>query len=386
MSNSLTPLITAVLARGLSVLRKRVLMTRVVNLDYSKEAAKFTDTINVPYSSAKTATDVAPSHVPSAPADSTAQSVAIQLNKWKKVNFGFTDKEMAEFNAKKDYIPLEMQEAFEAMAVAINQSVFALYTSVYGFTGSPGSTPFADDVTDATNARKILQLQKAPRTGRTGVLDFNAEANALALAQFSDAEKIGASGVKIDGEIGRKFGINWMADDDVPYHTAGSITTGLSAKTSTDQAVGTKNVVCTTAASTGACDLKKGDIITFAGDTQTYVVTADTAEGDPATDVTVPIEPGLKVALSGDEAVTLESSHRVNLAFHRDCFALAMRAPSMGLKQVENQRNQVVLSDPHSGLVMRLEIMDQYKQTTWEIDAMWGCACIRPEFGTRLAG
>ena len=88
--------------------------------------------------------------------------------------------------------------------------------------GTPGQTPFVGSVQDATEARKLLNKQLAPRGDRRAVLDFDAEANALALPQFSDADKVGDSGVKIEGEIGRKFGVDWFADDGVVTHIAGS--------------------------------------------------------------------------------------------------------------------------------------------------------------------
>ena len=35
--------------------------------------------------------------------------------------------------------------------------------------------------------------------------------------------------MKIEGEIGRKYGVDWYSDDDVPTH-GGTITTSLIAK------------------------------------------------------------------------------------------------------------------------------------------------------------
>ena len=66
----------------------------------------------------------------------------------------------------------------------------------------------------------MLNKQLAPRGERPAVLDFDAEANALVLAQLSDTEKIGSAAVKIECEIGCKLGIDWFADDGVPTHTA----------------------------------------------------------------------------------------------------------------------------------------------------------------------
>lgn len=384
MSNILTAILPKILATGFMGLRSRVMMTRLVNLDYSTEAAKKGSTIDVPISQTQTASDVVPAQVPSAPSDITPETVQIQMNNWKKTNFHLTDDELGKIMGKEHFIPLQMGEAFEALAVAINQSVFAEYPGVYGYTGTAGTTPFSD-VTDATEARRILNLQKCPKATRRAVLDWDAEAAALVLAQFSDAEKVGSSNVKIEGEIGRKFGIDWNADDDVPTHTAGTITGALTIKTGTVEPVGETSIVVTTN-TVGSCALLEGDIISIAGDTQTYVVTADVAITAASTDGTIVIQPPLKVATTGDEAVTVKADHVVNMAFHRDAFALAMRAPDAALKEVMKIENSFTMGDPVSGLVVRLELLRQYKQVVWELDCMWGTKLVRPPLATRIAG
>jgi hypothetical protein len=127
---------------------------------------------------------------------------------------------------------------------------------------------------------------------------------------------------------------------------------------------------------------KQGDIITIAGHTQTYTVLAD-ATADGSGDATLTIAPGLQVALAGSEAITLKASHVVNLGFTREAFALVtapFESDSMGNAEIASMR------DPVTGLVLRLEVKRQYKQTKWEFDILWGSACLRPEFAARLAG
>lgn len=390
MSNTLTAIIAQILAKGLMGLRSTVLMTRLVNTDYSRDAKNYGSTIDVPIASAKSASNVTPAAVPPAPDNSTVSTVQISLSNWKHSSFGLTDKEIDQILADKHFIPLQMQESFEALATAINDSVFACYPGIYGYTGTAGTTPFGSGVTvaSATNLRKILNQQRCPKGQRSAVLDWDAEAAALALAVFSDAEKVGSNDVKIEGEIGRKFGINWCADDDVPSHTAGTITTGLAAKTSTAQAVGLETIVATTAAGTGACALLEGDIISIAGDDQTYVLTADATQASAATDVNLAISPALKVALTGDEAITVKATHVLNLGFHRDAFGLAMREPGGNLKSKYASEiiNSYTIADPITKLVFRLEQIRQYKQIMWDLDCLWGTNLIRPEYACRLAG
>ncbi|MCK5606319.1 hypothetical protein KAR91_30745 [Candidatus Pacearchaeota archaeon] len=386
LSNDIAALVPTLLARGLMVLRSRVLMTQLVNLDYSEDAKGKGDTIDVPVSGAKTATDVTPSANQTEPSNTTITKVQVPLDQHKSADFGLVDSDLLKIAANQNFIPLEMDECFQALATAINATVFQQYKGVYGYVGTAGTTPFGSTTADAVNARKVLNQQRAPLMNRRGVLDFDAEATALALAEFSDAEKVGSGDVKLTGEIGRKFGIDWYADDDVPTHTAGTLGgTGVDtvAKASTAQAVGLKAVVSTVGA-TNAMALLEGDIITFAGDSQTYVLTADAA-GAATTDVTLNIEPGLKVALVGSEVISLKATHVSNLVFHRDAFALALRSLG-GEVNLTQSANMFTLADPATGLVMRLELIRQSKQWKWELDALWGAKLVRPELACRIAG
>jgi len=150
----------------------------------------------------------------------------------------------------------------------------------------------------------------------------------------------------------------------------------------TGYAAGVKTVTLDSAG-TGA--ILAGDVITFAGDSQTYVVT--TGDADVSGGGTIVFEPGLKTAITTSAtAITLKASHVVNLAFHRDAFALAMRAPDDALKEVFNPDNSYTMQDHVTGLIMRLEIIRMYKQIMWEVDCLWGAKLIRREYACRIAG
>jgi hypothetical protein len=391
LSNTLTNIIPIILARGLAVLRGQMMMTRLVNLDYSNEARLKGDTIDVPISSARTVSNVTPAAVASDPEDSAITKVQIPLDNWKKVNFGLTDDELNHINADATFIPGQVGESFKAMGDNINQDLFAEYKGIYGYVGTAGTTPFGSGVavTSATDCRKILNLQLAPRDMRRMILDNSAESVALALAAYSDAEKVGSSDVKISGEIGKKFGFDTFSDNDVPTHTAGDLGgTGVDTviKSATAHAIGVTTLTITVGA-TNDLSLLEGDIITIAGDDQTYVVTTATGTISATADGSVLIQPPLKIALTGAEVIVLKATHVVNLAFHKDAFALAVRAPGQGLSQIPDaDRNVFTLNDPITGVIMRLEILKLYKQTTWEIDALWGGKLVRPELAVRLAG
>ena len=290
-------------------------MTRLVNLDYAQEAKQEGDTIDVPIPSEQTVAAIVAGAAQTEPNNNALGKVQIQLNQHFGTSFGITDLDASKIQSNKDFLPMQLSEAFQAMAAKINQTVFAEYKGVYGYVGTAATIPFGSgvEIVSATDLRKVLNQQKAPRANRRGMLDWDAEAQALGLAAFSDAEKIGSSDVKISGEIGRKLGFDWFADDDVPTHTAGTLGgTGSDTiiKASTAHAVGVESLT-TTVGATNAMALLEGDIITIAGDTQTYVVTADAA-GAATTDVVVAISPPLKVALVGSEVLSIKATHVAN--------------------------------------------------------------------------
>ncbi|UUX51800.1 hypothetical protein NUH88_08875 [Nisaea acidiphila] len=383
MANAVSDIMPKILARGLLALREQAILPRLVNADYSNDAARKGDTVDVPLPSAIAATDVAPSATAPQAGDTAISKVQIPLSNWKKAGFFMTDKEVMEIDRNESFVPMQMSEAIRALANAVNASVHAEYRGIYGLVGTAGATPFAGDVTDATAARKLLNKQLAPRGDRRAVLDYDAEANALALSPFSDAEKVGSATVKIEGEIGRKFGIDWFADDGVLTHAAGSASDSGSYTISAAAASAGATSV-TLKSDTGSPELKSGDIVSFAGHGQTYAVAADA----PLDTVGVPVTigPALKSDVAADAAVTVTQSHVVNMAFHRDAFALAMRPLSAGTQDLSLGNQILSMTDAETGISLRLEISRQYKQTVWEFDVLWGVKLVRPELAVRIAG
>ena len=84
--------------------------------------------------------------------------------------------------------------------------------------------------------------------------------------------------------------------------------------------------------------------------------------------------------------MTIAEDHVVNLAFHRDAFALAMRLLTAGTLDLSLGNQIVSMTDETTGLLLRLEVSRQYKQTVWEFDVLWGTKLVRPELACRIAG
>lgn len=403
MANTLTNIMPKILARGLMSLRTRCIMPRLVNGDYGTEAAMKGTTIDVPVPVAVGTTTVSPSNTLASPTDLTPGVVQISLDQWYQNNpIALSDKELVEIDENAHFLPMQLMEAIKALATVVNQHIMGKYKGtsrgVYGFLSNPTAgtgtilDPFGSGTTDtsgvnaATRAKKVLNQQLCPRRDRRGVLNFDAEAAALELAAFSNFEQTDDRAVKIEGEIGRKYGIDWVADDDVLDHTVGDAYEASPADVTVKAAepVGSTSIGLIDA---GAGDVNVGDIITIAGDSQTYcVVGAANYTLHAVNAVEVSILPALKVACSGTEVVTIKNSHAVNLVFHRDAFAFATRPLLANTIDMTLGSKMLTMQDPVTGLILRLEVSRQHKQTIWEFDLLWGADLVRPELAMRIAG
>lgn len=388
MANTLTALMGKILSRGLPVLRERCMMPQLVNGDYSKDAVGWGATINVPIPSAVSTTAVVPGKDPITPSNRTPLTTPINLDQWQQNEpIHLTDKDRREINSDAYFLPMSMQEAIRKLASDVNVQIYSKYymSGMYFKNG----TKMWNDTKDATKTRALLNKVLALRSARAGVLDFDSEAQALELPAFQDTDKVGGEKLtKFEGEIGRKFGIDWVADDEVPVH----VTTALGAGVMTlngAHALGATSISIAKGAGAN-WTAKKGDIIHIAGENTGfgYSIQANVTVTQGA-NTTVSILPGLRVARSGSESITRpfgdsNTSETNCLIFQRDAIGFATR--SLADDDMDNELGNKILTmqDKVSKLVMRLEVSRQHKQNVWEFDIYWGSSWVRPEHVIRV--
>lgn len=378
MPNALENLVPRLLARGLLALREMAVMPRLVNLDYSLEGAQRGSTIDIPVSNQFQATNVAPNVTPSSAQDSTPTLVQIPLNQWKQVDFFLTDKQRLEIVENDSYMPMNISEAVRALANSMDGYIHEQAVDVYGYIGTAGATPFST-IADVVNSRALLNKQLAPMNARRLVVNPDAEANLLQIPALSDLETTGDQAVKIEGVLGRKFGYDIVQSQNVRTHVAG--TAGSITVASTTAAGATSLDIIASVAGT----LRKGDIFSIAGNTQTYVVTSNDATYT-SVKTAVAIRPALVAIASSGADVAKRASHVVNLAFQREAFAFVNR-PLAGVGN-GSQLGSIIqqMTDPVTGLTMRMEVTRQYKQESMQLDVLFGAKTVRPQLAVRIAG
>ena len=268
-----------------------------------------------------------------------------------------------------------IEPAAVALAEKINADGLALYKDVPYAVGTAGATP--TDLSILANARKQLNINKAPVSGRVAVWDPEADAAFTQIPAVVNAEKSGSTQALREGSIGRLMGFeNYMAQG-VAHHESG-ITGSSAVKVSGSVSEGATSLGLTATTLTGK--LLKGDILTIKG--KTYVVTEDSAEASANAISGVKVSPALP-ALTSSTTVTIAASHTANLAFLPMAFAYVTR-PLM------NPDGQGVMSyvTSYNGISLRVtKGYDQkYKRSTYSMDVLYGYKTIYPELAVRAMG
>jgi hypothetical protein len=365
-------------AEALIILYKALGLAGRVYRGYDRNPGDLGDTIKLRRPGTFTA-----KNAPDTATEIKPDSLSIQLDQWKEVRFNLTDQELAYTGQR--IIAEHIDPAAYALADIIDQTLATLAFTVPWVVGTSGVTPFATTVNGFTDAWKQLAINKAPMRDLHFMLDPSAQANAFALQAFSQWQGAGPQGVETqqNATMGQKFGFEVFWNQNVKQHTAGtcSVTTlaivGNTAKGATVIAVDAVSVTGT---------LVAGDILSIAGDSQKYAVTATaTASGNAF--ATVSIFPPLSQDTLDNAVVTVTLNNRVcNLAFHRNFAALAMcPLPSF----MDGQGVRVfTATDPITRLALRARTWADGTNSKFNIclDTLYGVAQLDANLAVVLMG
>ncbi len=381
MANTITNVLPRLLAQGLRALRELAIMPRVVNRSYDALAQQQGDVINIPIPSAVTATAVTPSITPASNQDINPTTVAVTLDFWREATFQMSDQDLKE--VMMGTIPMQASEAIKALANAIDDYILGKHVGIFSFSGTEGTTPFSTAITVAGSARTLLNKQLAGQNDRRAVLDPDAEGNFLVLGNILQTDQRGDQGGIINGTIGRKLGIEWFMDQNITTFTPGTGWASGNIASTLSGAVGetTLNIINATASG----QIKVGDLFSVVGsvDGSQYVVTVTTTLSATVAGI-ITFTPALVSAVdTGTTLAVVSIVYVANLMFHRDAFAWASR-PLLDIQGLGNPMTAV--TDPISGISLRLEVSRQYKQTTFSYDVLGGAALIRAELATKILG
>lgn len=376
-SHTFTNLIPDALEAMDVVSRELVGMIPSVQSSMSGERVALNTNIRSFSTPALTASDVTPSATRPEGQSVTFGNVALAITKARQVDINWNGEQTLANKGTGNFSRMTVDLMSQAMRTLVNEiesdlcSAAALGASrAYG---TAGTTPFASDLSDPAQVRKILDDNGAPATGRSFVIDTAAGAKMRTLTNLTKANESGDTSLLRQGVLLDLHGFAIRESAQVK-----TVTKGTAASATTNAAGYAVGATTITLASAGTGAFIVGDIVTFAGDTNKYlVVTGDTDTSNGGTIVLA--APGLRQAIAASAtAITVVNTATRNMAFSRNAIVLATRLPAMP-EGGDAAVDESIITDPRTGLSMRFALYKQNHQNAYVFEVAWGQAVIKPE-------
>jgi len=376
MANTLTNLTPDLYEALDTVSRELVGMIPAVTLDANAERAAKGQTIRSAVAPSSAAADITPAQKAPDTGDQIITNKTLSISKSRGVAIRYNGEEQRGLNTGPGYNSILQNQFAQAMRTLTNEveaDLTALYAQASNAYGTPGTTPFgtAGDFSDASFALKLLKDNGAPLTGNQLVVSSAAGASMLGLQSRTDVQ--GNDSMLRQGVMLSTAGMDIRESAQINAHTKG---TGASYITDGTYAVGATAITI----DGGTGTVLAGDVVTFAGDANKYVVETALAGG-----VVTLAAPGLKASLADGVAMTVGNAYAANMAFNRDAIVLVTRAPA---RPVEGDlaEDVMLMTDPRSGITFEVSMYKEYRQVHFEVALAWGVSAIKPEHMGILLG
>lgn len=383
MANTLTNLIPDVYAALDVVSRELIGIVPSVARNSSTDRLALNQTLRAFQTPSNTAgADISPAmSLPSA-SDQTVVNKTVTISKSRAFPFSWSGEEQYAVNTGPGYLSIRQDQIAQAFRAAANEiELFAaglMYKGASRAYGTAGTTPFSTNTGEAAQLKKVLDDNGAPVSGRSMIIDTTTGAQLRTLTQLTKANEAGTSMTLRDGEILNLSGFSIKESAQIQPVAIGA----MASATSTNAAftVGQTAIPLATA---GTGVVSAGDVITFANDTNKYVVASVSFAGaNPASGDSITLAaPGLRKAQSAaTRAITVVGSSTLtsNIAFSQNAFILATRLPVLP-PEGDIALHREVVTDPRSGLSFEMAVYPGYRMNRYEIAINYGGAVIKPE-------
>jgi hypothetical protein len=313
-------------------------------------------------------------------ANQTIGHKTLTITKSRFAPFSWSGSEQKSVNAGPGYLTIKQDQIAQAIRALVNEVEVDIATAgrigSRAFGSTAGTAPV---LADFVGAAKILTDNGAP-DDRYAVINTTAGAALRNTSNLFKVNEAGDASLLRNGVLGNLYGLNIRESAQIQSTTAG---TGASA--TTDNAGYAVGATVLTLASAGTGTILAGDIVTFAGDTNKYIVASGDADVSNGGTITL-AEPGLRVAMSAaTKAITVFATAARNLAFSRNAIVLATRLPEVP-EEGDMAIMREVITDPRSGLSFEIAVYPGFRAVVYHVSLCWGVSVIKPEHVAVIIG
>nr|WP_315467147.1 P22 phage major capsid protein family protein [uncultured Undibacterium sp.] len=387
-ANTLTGLIPTIYEALDVVGRELVGVIPGTTLDSQASRAAVNQTVSSPVAPSSSASDITPGVTAPNDGDQTIGTMNITISKARAVPIRWNGEEARGVNTGAGVNTIFRDQVTQAIRTLVNEIETDVLTEIRKGAsrayGTAGTTPFGtvNDLTDSSEALRIIEENGAQGLERSLVLSTSAMSNIRGKqAVLFRVNEAGTDLLLRQGILGDLHGSQVRQSAASKLVTKG---TGTSYTTSgTALAIGVTAIPLIT----GTGTVLAGDVVTFAGDTNKYVVAAGVAA--PGT-ITL-AAPGLRVAIPASAtAMTIGNNFTPSLLFAKSSIVLATRAPALPKdasgREADMADDRMMITDPLTGLNFELSLYRQYRQIRYELAMAWGQKLVKQEHAAILLG
>ncbi len=381
MANTLTNLAADIYKAADIVGRELVGVISSGTINGGSERAAKGDTVRSAFTRAQTVnTTFAPAMTIPEGTDQTVDTKTVSLNSYASVQIPWTGEDQKHVNNGAGFETVygdQIAQAFRTIANKIELDGWneARKNASRAY-GTAGTTPFASSFAELPQLQKILVDNGMPFDGQLSlVADTTAAANLQSLSTLQKVNESGTSDLLRQGTIGELMGFYLKRSAQIGIVTKGTGSSYL-VNNASNYAIGDSTI----AADTGSGTILAGDIVTFAGDTNKYVVNTALSAGSLAIGT-----PGLRAALADNTAITVGNNFTANLALHKSALELAIRPPAEP-QGGDAADDKMIVVDPHSGLSFEIASYKGYMKRMIEVRCLYQWKAWKPDAIAVLLG
>ena len=296
--------------------------------------------------------------------DQTVDNKTMSVDTYATVQIPWTGEDMKHVNNGSGFETIYGDQIRQAMRAICNTIELSLFTTAYQgasrATGTAGTTPFASTIDVVADVRKILVDNGCPMDGNVSlVMNTAAGAAMRKLTNLYKVNEAGGSDMLRQGVLLDLQGLMLRESAQISQVTKG---TGASYLLNGALAVGATTITV----DTGSNTILAGDIVTFAGTTDKYVVNTALSGGSFTIGA-----PGSLAVEADNDAVTVGNNYTPNMAFHKSAIELAIRPPALPMGG-DAAVDMMTIQDPFSGLVFEIAAYKGYQKAMFEVRCLYG--------------
>ncbi|UNK39372.1 hypothetical protein MNR02_06605 [Shinella sp. H4-D48] len=385
MANTLTDLVPDMYEALDVISRELTGFIPAVNRSSNVDRAALNQQVLVPVTRAESSADNTPGVTAPNTGDNTVDNVAVTISKSKHVPVRFNGEETKGLMNAGTFSSIRADRLYQGMRTLVNEIEADLwgeaYTAASRAYGTAGTTPFgtAADMTDFAGVLRILEENGAPTTDLQLALGHAAIGNLRGKQSgLFKVNEAGSSDMLRNGMTDRIMNMAIRHSNAITVHTKGA---GTGYTSNGGEPIGETAIVFD-GATVNTSGIKAGDVITWTGDTNKYVV----GTGSTGTSGTITLnKPGLRATLADEISGTIGNSYTPNVAFARSAIVLATRAPAMP-EGGDQASDTMMLVDDRTGLAFEVALYKQFLQNVLHVRLAWGYKAIKEEHIAILMG